>query len=644
MKRIFGKISALEKKNLTYSDTEMVFFRNGTKIANVGDERCLIGVAGDEGGGDIASYQHLHVAFVGEITNFRMLCHEFSLDTQKVSYAELFARLFEKNKLKASVYINGNFCAAVWDSNNRSISLFSDRTSGFYGFFYTVTNDSFVFGNLLPDILDISGVKRDLDTKALYTFFANGYVLPPYSLIKNVKKNWPGEAIVVKHQADNTFQITREFVDMIPFAQESSRHTILLNDFENLLETVIQEIMPENQESAFLLSGGIDSSSIVAMASRQTKKPLNTFSAAFPGTAFDESPFAQFVAKKYACHSNWIDMVDIQSMEQLPEIIYAHNEPTLDYSCLPTYSIFSYVKQHYPSVFGGDGPDHFFGRYYPIAAKQSIYYLKPLYQLLYAITKKDGFERLAWGASHSLDKSYFGLFLFPAWGTKNTAQVDSLFTKSVQKEAYPLDHTLPGNLNRRSASYEEMFHKTVFLDTLVDGSFGVFKKISSMSRLTNLTLRLPFFDRRLQDLIFRLPIQQRAHGSFLQAFRSKAKTKYLLKFRMGEKILPSEVIQKNKGGFVPPLVNWLKKNLSNHSSKQILSPIIRETNLFNPDFIDKIFSEHQKGVRNWTTILFMVLSFDLWYRFMIYEKRKPTSTETYLNLLSQQGIDLNRTA
>ena len=643
MKRIFGEISDPEKNNSPDSEEKTLLFEKGSQLIRDENQQCLIGVAtddGNEGGGDVASYKNLRVAFAGEMINFQTLCHEYGLDSQKVSSAELFARLFEKTKLKAPIHINGIFCAAVWDKQNRTITLFSDRTSGFYVFFYTVTNDSFVFGNSLPDVLDISGVKRDLDTQALYTFFVNGYVLPPHSLIKTVKKNWPGEAVVAQYQEGHGFHITREFVDIIPFAPETSGHTVRFNDFEDLLGEAIKDQMPENQETAFLLSGGIDSSSIVATASRQTKAPLNTFSAAFPGTSFDESPFALFVAKKYACNTNVIDMVNIQSMEQLPEIIYAHNEPTLDYSCLPTYSIFSYVKQHYSSVFGGDGPDHFFGRYYPVAAKQSVYYLKPLYQLMHAMTKKEAFQRLVWGGSNSLDKSYFGLFFFPTWGTKKTEQADVLFTGSVKKEAYPLDCLLPGDLNRRSTSYKEMFHRTVFMDTLVDGAFGVFKKIGSMSKLTNLTLRLPFFDRRLQDLIFKLPLRQRVHGNFLQALLDKAKSKYLLKYGMGKKILPPEVIRKNKGGFTPPLADWLKINLCSYSSKQILSPVIREADLFNLDFVDQILSEHQKGVGNRTTLLFMLLSFDLWYRFMIDEKRKPTSEDTYSKILFHQGIDL----
>ena len=647
MKRIYGKISAPTGKTLPLSDTEAAFFEQGAETVSDESKQCLIGVipynANSSGSGNVVSWQHLRVAFVGEIINFGSLCREFSLDSQKVSYAELLARLFEKDNTKASAHINGTFCAAVWDTQNRTITLLSDRTGGFYGFYYTATKDSFVFGNSLHDVLDISGVNRDLDTQSLYTFFAKGYVLPPHSLIKKVNKNWPGEAVTGQYRNENGFQVNREFVDMIPYVPGPPGHTVSVNDFEEVLGTAIKEITPENQDFAFLLSGGIDSSSVVAMASQQRKTPLNTFSAAFPGTVFDESPFALATAEKYACHANVIDMTKIQSMEQLPEIIHAHNEPTLDYSCLPTYSIFSQVKQHYPSVFGGDGPDHFFGRYYPVAAKQSVHYLKPLYQLLHTITKKEGFQRLAWGASRSLDESYFALFFFPAWGTGNDIQVDHLFTESVQKEAYPLDRMLPGNLSQRSTSYQELFHKMVFLDTLVDGAFGVFKKIGSMSKLTNLTLRLPFFDRRLQDMVFRLPLQQRVRGNFLQAFLSKGKTKYLLKFGMGEKILPAEVLHKNKGGFTPPLVDWFKENLCSHSSKQILSPAIREANLFNPDLVDKILSEHQKGVKNWTTVLFMLLSFDLWYRFTICERRKPASTDTYSNLLLQQGINLNRT-
>lgn len=579
------------------------------------DSGLLFGVSrseDDKSTEGVASYRHLHAAFVGEIINFRSLCDQFQV-SKSANCAELILRMYERQTTNIFPLINGRYCVAIYDEQKRSVTLFSDRSGGFYGLFYAQTAQSFTFGNQIQSILSLSQIPRELDTQALFTFFSRGYVSPPQTFIKNIYKNWPGEAVILHGEGK---KLERSFVDLIPFAPTiGARKSV--EEFEDILRTAVKDASSDLTKSAFLLSGGIDSSSIVALASELSNSPLTTFSGAFPGTEFDESPFAMIVAKKYGCNASVVDMSGMSGIEQLPEIIQMHNEPTVDYSCLPTYTIFSHVRKTNRVIFGGDGPDHFFGRYYPVAAKQSVSYLSPLYQVLYALSHKDAFARLHWGASRTLQESYFGLFSLPSWGTANISRIPELFTDAVTKEPYPFDPLLPGNLEKRSNCYEELFHKTVFLDTLIDGAFGVFKKVGSMSHATDVKLCLPFMDRRVQDFIFQLPREQRVYGNFWNAFASNAKTKYLLKYGMGPKVLPEDIIAKNKGGFTPPLVNWFRQTLCKSPASKVLSPELQKAGIFQIDFVDRILSEHRDSVRNWTTIIFMIISFDLWYQSVI---------------------------
>ena len=559
----------------------------------------------------MASVDGLVVAFSGNIINFRDLCRQLELVPEETTCPSLFGAAYRKFGLETASKINGLFSAAVWEGHQNRLVVFSDSIGGFYTVFYTSGHKSFSFANRLPLTLELSGIPRQADPRALRTFFQQGYLLPPHTFVKNVSKNWPGEAIVFDGETTR-----REFVDLPP-SISSGNVSRSVDDLEDILQESLRGIMSQERDLGFLLSGGIDSSSLVAMASSISSEPLETFSAGFPGTVFDESPYAMIVAEKYGCHSHVIDMTKGNGLENLPAITWWHNEPTLDYSCLPTHEIFSRVREHFPAVVGGDGPDHFFGRYYPVAAKQSVRYLRPAYRLAYALTGKDYFNRLSYGATRNLTDAYMDLFAVPSWGTAANPPVDRLLTSREDNHPYPFDPLLPGNWNQKSCSYEELFHRTVCLDMFVDGAFGVFKKVGCMAQACNLELCLPFMDRRVRDFILALPRQQRVNGSFLHAFFSRAKVKYLLKFGMGPNVLPPEVVTKNKGGFTPPLVTWLKESVCRIPATKLLSPELQEAGFFRIESIDQMLNDHRNGEHNWTILLFMLLTFDLWYQMTI---------------------------
>jgi asparagine synthase (glutamine-hydrolysing) len=571
------------------------------------------------------------VVFSGNMINFRELCISLDLLPEETTRPQLFLAVWRKFGLTTPSQINGLFSAAIWDHDQQRLFVFSDRIGGFYTVFYAASNKSFTFSNRLPFVLQLAAISPEVDTRSFSTFFRNGYVLPPHTFVKNVSKNWPGEAIIY-----DGMRVTREFVDLVP-SEPSGGRTRSVGEWEETLRDSLQAIMSEEQELGFLLSGGIDSSSIVALASEISSEPLTTFSAGFPGTSFDESPYAVMVAEKYGCRSHVLDMTRSDGLESLPVMTWWHNEPTLDYSCLPTYEIFSRTRPFFPAVVGGDGPDHFFGRYYPIAAKQSIRTLRPVYRLAYALTRKDYFNHLAYNATLNLTDAYMGLFAVPAWGTATVPPMHCLMASGIEMEPYPFDPMLPGDLNRPSSSYEELFHKTVYLDTLVDGAFGVFKKVGCMSLASNVRLCLPFMDRRIQDFIFALPRQQRVNGSFIRAFFSRARVKYLWKYGMGPKVLPPQVISKTKGGFTPPLVDWLKNSVCRLPAQKLLSPELLDAGFINPDYVDAMLTQHRNGERHWTSLLFMLLTFDLWFQMMICHPTPVPPQQSYSEMLEKHG-------
>ncbi len=559
--------------------------------------------------------QQIHVVFSGEITNRTdIIAAEPDHLRATTGNAEIVAVLFQQQSTRCMKRLNGQFCAAIWDATRTRLHLLLDRVGGIKNLYYACSDTGFAFGSRLASLLVVPGIRRELDISALIDLFATGYILPPTSLMSNIRKMRPGEEVVYEKG-----QLSTRIIDRIDFSsrKEPADEAAALGQMEEKLVSSLNRLTLDHaSESCFLLSGGIDSSLLVALAAQRLGRTVRTFSASFPGSDLDESKYAGIIASANQCEHHQVNLAERHLLDNLPEIVWYLDEPFLDYSAIPTYHLFKAVRSFTPVVVGGDGPDHLFGRYYPLAAKRHCANrVGPAVRLLAAMPVAF-IQKIARVSGCSIPEAYRELFVVPNWGLDHTSTMLSLFTPEVLRFDSRIPYFAPPSQFKESL-FTEVFDSVCTVDFYVDGSFGVFSKVGKMAEAHGLVVQEPYLDREVADFIASLPISQKVRGTKLDFLLSRADSKYLLKNRLAPQVLPLEIINRKKGGFTPPLEGWLRETVCSIPVERIFCRSILTGGVFNIDCIKRILAEHGRGQRDWSTIIFMLLCVDLWTRMFI---------------------------
>lgn len=556
------------------------------------------------------------IVFSGYILNRKEISSYVGIkdaDCDQLSDARLFLLLLLHKRASGLKKINGIYCAAVIAPERERIELFSDRIGGFNTLYYTIVGGRFFFSTALQSLTALSLVSREIDTASLYDFFSTGYLLPPYTLLKNVYKSAPGEKIRYSQG-----EVSTEIFDRIdPFVRKRSMHECTAEAMQAHLENSISRIISRTLNRGYMLSGGIDSSSIVTVASHLDDKPLNTFTASFPGTQFDESPLAKIVEEANGCKGVTVNLSDKRLLNELPEIVWHLAEPTLDFSILPSYHLLKKVAATQSTIVCGDGPDHLFCRYYPLAAKRFL--LRPFrsfFNKLHGITHHTLISKLRDFSHNDWLTVYNTLFTYEAWGTNNIQRLTPSPFSTTFKEQREQPY-LKKLTDIPAKNFTDIFNKLQYIDFYIDGSFGVFNKIGKASSAFNLLAAEPFFDRELIDFIMETPQECKVNGNFIDILRFKAKNKYMLKDLLGKKILPKKITEKTKGGFTPPLQQWIIDRIERTPLDKLFCQDVLSNGLLNREFIEKLIHEQKNGITDRSRLLYMLLSFDLWYRMFI---------------------------
>lgn len=550
------------------------------------------------------------VAISGEILNKAELEKELAnQESVTRSDAQLVAALFKRYGNETIKKINGQFCAAVWDGKEKELTLLLDRVGGIKSLYFTEIESGFIFSSSFSALLSVPHLKKEVSEQALNELFETGYVLPPHTLMSNISKVAPGEAV--------TFGIknTRKtIVDRLSFTARSDKEGNP-EALASKLETAVEKLTKE-PETGFLLSGGIDSSVLVAMAAQRLGKQAQTFTAAFPGSPLDESPYAALVAKANNCPNKAIVLSSTRSLDELPEIVWHLGEPFLDDSVIPTFLLFRQIRQETSLIISGDAPDHLFGRYYPLAAKCYVAQRHRTSMKLLSLFPLDPIQKIWRTGKLPLADAYKRLYAVPALGENGQTVISSLL--KTREGNYTSGHSYTDALlSHQPSTIDEFIEAVSTIDFYVDGSFGVFSKVGKMAAANDLVLREPYMDRAVSDYIAGLPRTSKIQGGLLNLLKNNARTKYLLKFGLGAQLLPEEIISKSKGGFIPPLSLWLKEFLASNKIHRKLCATVIENGYINAVAFEKIATEHCNGVRDWSTIIFMLISFDLWVRLFV---------------------------
>jgi len=551
------------------------------------------------------------VVFNGEIYNYQELIPEL----QRLGHVfhtksdtEVIVHAWEAWGEKCVERFRGMFAFALWDRSRETLFVARDRL-GVKPLFYAVLADgTFLFGSELKALLAHGGLVREIDPCAVEEYFALGYVPEPRTIFNGAKKLPPAHTLTVKRGAPvpepREYWDVRFTVDREMSVEEASAELV-----RRLEESVKLRMISEVPLGAFL-SGGVDSSAVVAMMANVSTDPVNTCSISFDDPAFDETRFAQQVADRYRTR-HFVDRVESDDFDLVDELARLYDEPYADSSAIPTYRVCQLARKHVTVALSGDGGDESFGgyrRYRLHVAEERLRSVLPL-----------GLRRPMFGLlGRAYPKADWAPRVFRAKSTFEALARDSVeaYFHGVSILREPMRRQLFTNSFRaRLGGYNamEVFHRHAqrvqtddplalvqYLDlkTYLIGDINT--KVDRASMAHSLEVREPLMDHPLVEWLAALPSSLKVRGS---------EGKFLLKKAM-EPHLPNEVMYRPKMGFAVPLSRWFRGPLKRRVRDALLGDRLAATGIFNQSYLAELLDQHQSGRRDYSAPIWTLLMFD----------------------------------
>lgn len=552
------------------------------------------------------------VIFNGEIYNFRELRdilqnkgHTFktSSDTEAIvhSYEEWGADFVKK--------IKGMFAVAIWDDKNRQLFLARDRI-GIKPLYYAITESALYFASEIKSLLvNKEELNTEIDLEALNFYLALNYIPAPMTIFRGIKSLLPAHLLIYKG-GEAAF---REYWDIgggdfTGGALREEEYVDLLN--EQLKKSIESHMISDVAVGAFL-SGGLDSSAVVAFMSGIKKEPFKTFSINFGEKSYSELKYAAVVAKHFKTEHYW-ETVKPNIRSALPEIIAHFDEPFADSSMIPLYFLSKLSARYVKVVMTGDGGDELFAGYETYIANT----LANFYRKIPAGIRS-GLRRIVENlpVSHkkvSLDfkaKKFVGGAHLPPllahlyWRMIFTeSNRRKILTKDAANDFLDEDLEVFFSVFFKKADKLKGLNKFCYFDTRAYLPNDMLVKVDRMTMAHSLEARVPLLDSDLVELAFKIPQNLK-----LRNFT----TKYIFKKALN-KNLPKVILNRKKAGFNVPIARWINSDLKEMFQDILLSKTAPYNELINREYVKSMLNEHHKRIRDHSHQLYGLLVFSLW--------------------------------
>ena len=330
----------------------------------------------------------IYIVFNGEIYNY--LEHRETLKRKGYIFktatdTEVILHLYEEYGINCLQYLRGMFAFAIWDNNKQQLFCARDRF-GIKPFYYYTDNEKFIFGSEIKAILKEENIDKTLSYDALNSYFAFGYITSDLAIYAKIKKLQPAHYLVLSFKDKAEIKINRYWNIRFEPDYSKSEKTWIEEINASLSESVKLHMISDVPLGAFL-SGGIDSSSVVAAMTKNSNRPIETFSIGFSHEKYSELKYARQIAQEFGCNHHE-QIVEPESISLLPKLVRAYDEPFGDSSAIPTYYVSKFAREYVTVALSGDGGDELFAGY-------NIYpYLQKVYK--YNFTPPN-FNKIFWG-------------------------------------------------------------------------------------------------------------------------------------------------------------------------------------------------------------------------------------------------------
>jgi asparagine synthase (glutamine-hydrolysing) len=579
----------------------------------------------------------------GEIYNYQALreaLHNAGHRLQTQSDTEAIAHAYEEWGPDCFKHLKGMFAIALWDGTTHTLHLARDRV-GIKPLYYTLADGQFIFGSEIKAILQHGSVSREPDPQALDAYLTFLISPAPLTLFKNIRKLEPGHCMVVEQ--DGTIR-KEQYWDPVPIGEQASidvdgtpvPHSRLLHDgsgmteescistIRSLLKQSIKDRMMSDVPFGVFLSGGIDSSTNVALMAELMDRPVETFSVGFRDLEkYNELGYARQIATQFKTNHHEVIIDQSMAFDFLPGLIYHQDEPLADPVCMPLYFVSRLARDNGTIVVQvGEGSDEQFAgynsmlrelRFYktfwkaylglPRVAKSAIYRIAEAY-----LKRTQGYLALDY-----IRKGLEGEELFWGGAVNFTETHKRRLIDGKQRVDDPLPHVLAKRwhdeilMRDPSADYLKRMIYLEFKSRLPE---LLLMRVDKVSMATSIEARVPFLDHRMVEYSMTIPQKLKIKNG---------ETKYILK-KAVEGIVPESIIYRQKQGFAAPVSEWLRNEWSGFAESRILGSALVRQGTLRQEFINAMIKGHREHKIDAGQNIWNLLNLALWYDYWIEGK------------------------
>jgi asparagine synthase (glutamine-hydrolysing) len=554
------------------------------------------------------------IVFNGEIYNYPDLKQDLERRGHRFktrSDTEAIVHAYEEYGVDCPTRLNGMFAFAIWDARRQRLFLSRDRL-GKKPLYYYKDNQRLVFGSELKSLLQAKNIPRTVSPSALDLFLTFEYIPAPHSIFADIFKLPAGHSLCIDAGgAAGAKMEIRQYWDL-HFHENGYHPQELERGLVDLLQDAVKIRLMSDVPLGAFLSGGIDSSCVVALMSRVMKEPVKTFSIGFEEGSYNELHYARRIAQHF--NTDHKEFIIRPSALELTEKLVKHlDEPFGDFSIFPTYLVSQMARDHVTVILSGDGGDELFAgydtyiadstyrKYRKIPAVVRNRLLMPVTMTLPPTEKKKGLvnkvKRFVEGTRFPEDLQHARWMMFLGDEEKHQLYGEVMDEMRHQHLAYDFIRQ-----HFTKADSQDYVNRQLYVDIKTYLCDDIMVKVDRMSMATSLEARAPFLDYRVVEYAATIPSTLKLHGT---------KTKYILKKAMAD-LLPREIITRGKEGFSIPIKNWLRNELR-PMMLDVLSPSkIRRDGFFNSNYVQKLVREHLQGKENHSHRLWALMVFNIW--------------------------------
>ena len=566
------------------------------------------------------------VVFNGEIYNFLELISELSglgHTFRTRSDTEVIVHAWEAWGESCVDRFRGMFAFALWDRNREIMFLARDRL-GVKPLYFAETRDGrLLFGSELKSLVASGLVELILDPFAVEEYFAFGYVPEPRTIYKTCQKLMPAHSLTIRRGErplqQKSFWDVRFTLNSTQTAEEAAEELT-----RRLRESVRLRMISEVPLGAFL-SGGVDSSAVVAAMSMESDTPVTTCSISFTDPAFDESTYARAVAERYRSN-HIVDKVESDDFDLIDRLVQVYDEPYADSSAIPTFRVCELARKHVTVALSGDGGDESFGGYRRYRMHTNEEFVRsllpagirrPLFGTLgYCYPKMDWAPRVLRAKStfEALGRDAVGAY-FHSMSILRDPMRAELFSRALKNELGGYNAIEVFRRHASAASTDDPLALIQYLDlkTYLVGDINT--KVDRASMAHSLEVREPLMDHPMVEWLATLPSSLKLRGG---------EGKWLFKKAM-EPYLPKALLYRPKMGFAVPLADWFRGPLIRRVEESLLGEPITATGWFDRRQIERLITEHRSGHRDYSAPIWTLMMFEGFLRLHWDCERASTS-------------------